>query len=985
MSSGSGFGRLQQAFDAWEEFQASGGTDVEGFLAAHESLRDLLEPLVGAPIEPAESAGREERTLGGDFRIRREIGRGGMGRVFEAQQISLDRRVAVKTLHTESASSPHAVARFKQEASTAARLEHDGIVDVYAVGSDDNVHWFAMELVDGAPLDAVVAHCREVPMGELRGRTLLQAVESARRSNEESLRIDTGLYEQGHIEAVTEVVARVADALEHARSRGVIHRDVKPSNILLRVDGRVVLTDFGLAREEALPSMTRSGEFAGTPYYVAPEQAQGRREEVDHRADLFSLGVTLYEMLTLRRPFEGHNSPEVLAAIIGREPADPRRYRRGLSNDLVAIVMKALEKRPDNRYQSAAEFAEDLRRFARHLPVNARAWTRRLRFSRWLRREPAKAALAIALTVGVPTVGGLGGYLLINRETFAAGAEVAESKRLEEELTAGFVAITENFYERARESFARARLVRPDSVEAVWGYVHALAQTGASDEALATLDELPDLVNRSAALRRAREDCLLRLGERDRALAMERVEPEDALGSFLEALSWRSYSIGNPNDEAARNRALRHAKHAVMAAPVARPVYHAVLARTASSAKQMDLALATANAMLEIWPDLDVMWGTIGYVFSFHDLERALDAFDRALKYEPGHPPTVINKAIVLRKLGRPDEATALFEDALNGADPDAVPARIYDKYAGHLATVGRVDDALAAYERAWEIAPRAQFAINHGATLMRRNRQDEACKVYARGVDAFPDHYLLLLAYGVGLYQADDLERAVEILRRACAARGEVDRSDAVLGSTLFRLERYDEASEVFERCLEWKPHHASMWFNFGNSLVWSERFEDAIAPLRRAIALEPKHAKAAITLATALSAAGHTEEAVGAFRRSIVRFPAHVRQLQEQTRRLARRDYARETARALAGLLVDLRPDDQPSHELLVGLLGREGDHGGLRAELDRWVRQRPDDPDAWDALADHCEDPAVPELWRAPAAAAGARARAAEIRAR
>ncbi|MCI0589057.1 MAG: FG-GAP-like repeat-containing protein [Planctomycetes bacterium] len=354
-----------------------------------------------------ESDASAARTLG-DFRILREIGRGGMGVVYLAEQVSLRRLVALKVLPAHLTLQAEAVERFHREASTAARLKHPGIVEVHAVGEEEGNHYFAMDFVEGTPLDRILARMREEDFQALQGEHVGAAVStSAHRKvvapapaggDPSEKRSPSSAWNRTYIETVCRLVAQVADALEHAHRAGVVHRDVKPSNILVREDGAAVLTDFGLAREEGLPSITLTGDFAGTPYYVSPEQAMARRAPVDHRTDVYSLGVTLFEMLTLRRPFEGRTTQEVLGRIVGKQAPSPRKFNPLLPRDLVTIVLTAIDKDPDRRYATAGEFAADLRALLSFKPIAARpasVGTRALKFAR--RNLPATIAAAAAL------------------------------------------------------------------------------------------------------------------------------------------------------------------------------------------------------------------------------------------------------------------------------------------------------------------------------------------------------------------------------------------------------------------------------------------------------------------------------------------------------------------------------------------------------------------------------------------------------------
>jgi outer membrane protein assembly factor BamB len=361
--------RLERAIAIHEQWLAEARRrPVAALLAEHPDLEEILAALVV-------DAGEVERAITlldgaqcelGDHRLVAELGRGGMGVVYRARQLSLDRDVAVKVLANHVTRQPEAVARFRREATLAASLEHPNIVRIHGIGQQGDTHYFAMELVEGGPLT----------------------------------RLDPATGEPRSVRGTVELCARIADALAHAHGNGVLHRDVKPGNILLRADGEPVLTDFGLARQIEDPGITRSGAFAGTPWYASPEQLVDSAS-VDARSDVWSLGATLYELLTGRRPFDGDSATAVAERIRTSEPVDPLRLVPDLSSDLAAIVGKALEKAPERRYPSAAAFAADLRAFLEFRPVLARRLGWLLRSARWLRRHPGWRAALVVLTVAV--------------------------------------------------------------------------------------------------------------------------------------------------------------------------------------------------------------------------------------------------------------------------------------------------------------------------------------------------------------------------------------------------------------------------------------------------------------------------------------------------------------------------------------------------------------------------------------------------------
>jgi len=380
---------------------------LDRFLFVAEGLRrDTAPSSAERPIQPM-----GESLLGkelGDFEIIREIGRGGMGVVFEAEQASLGRRVAMKVLPAHLTLRAESVERFKREASTASRLRHPGIVEIYSVGSVEDTHFFTLELVDGTPLDQILAELRDEGTPPASGERLLAAAtspgsrpaaDSADGGDSRSGWMEPG-RKRSYIETVCRLVSQVADALDYAHAAGVIHRDVKPSNILVRPDGSAILTDFGLAREEGLASLTVTGEFAGTPHYTSPERAQPRWKEVDHRTDIYSLGVTLYELLTLRRPFDGKTSQEILGKIVSADPKPPRALNSLIPRDLQTICQVAMEKNPDRRYQTARELADDIERFLKYEPVQARPVGVVTRTMRLIRRNPAYTALVFVAICG---------------------------------------------------------------------------------------------------------------------------------------------------------------------------------------------------------------------------------------------------------------------------------------------------------------------------------------------------------------------------------------------------------------------------------------------------------------------------------------------------------------------------------------------------------------------------------------------------------
>jgi serine/threonine-protein kinase len=401
----------------------------------------------------------------GEYRILREIGRGGMGVVYEAVQESLGRQVALKVLPFNTLISPTHLERFRREARAAAQLHHTNIVPVFGVGECDGFHYYAMQFIHGQSLDVVLQevkrlrgntsgspapaqeHERSLSLSAAHGLVSGRFIGASERVPERAEtgapvalnpvfgfetgsllpsgrsknpvpKTETGLAETGSSRSSTELtgseaqysrsVARVglqvAEALVYAHEHGVLHRDVKPSNLLLDTAGRIWVTDFGLAKAEGSDELTYPGDIVGTLRYMAPERFQGRS---DPRSDIYSLGMTLFELLTLRPAFEDTDRARLMRRVAQEEPPSLRKIDSRIPRDLETVVCKAIAKDPGDRYASAEGLAEDLRRFLADRPIQARRTPPHERVWRWCRRNPMLAGLAAALLFSL--LGGLAG------------------------------------------------------------------------------------------------------------------------------------------------------------------------------------------------------------------------------------------------------------------------------------------------------------------------------------------------------------------------------------------------------------------------------------------------------------------------------------------------------------------------------------------------------------------------------------------------
>ncbi|MEO1497994.1 MAG: protein kinase [Planctomycetota bacterium] len=454
--------RLVEVLDRYVAALDSGtAPPADELLAAHPDLADeLAECLEGVEAihqavktaraeEPAKqaapSASHEAPQQIGDYAIRREIGRGGMGVVYEAEEGALRRRVALKVLPFAAVLDQKQIARFRNEAQAAAQLHHPHIVPVFSIGQDRGVHFYAMQHIEGRSVAQAIDELRREAgeattladsLAETLSTTQPPEPPPTRPSRSGSPRSGSAgepttpslgpTHRSGQFfDAVARLGADIADALHHAHEYGVVHRDVKPSNLLLDAAGKAWITDFGLARVQTELGVTATGDVVGTLRYMSPEQARGRADQVDGRTDVYGLGATLYELMTLQHAHRGDNRQQVLDRIERNDPIRPRRINPHVPPDLESIVGRAMDKDPASRYPTAAAMAEDLRRFLAGLPTVARPPGPLRLAGKWLaRRRRFVAGLAAAsLVVALVAVAGAVGIFREQQRTAAALVE----------------------------------------------------------------------------------------------------------------------------------------------------------------------------------------------------------------------------------------------------------------------------------------------------------------------------------------------------------------------------------------------------------------------------------------------------------------------------------------------------------------------------------------------------------------------------------
>ncbi len=709
----------------------------EEFLRILQDYELLRQQEAGTtPLSAASPSGGAEL---GDFRLLRELGRGGMGVVWEAEQLSLGRKVALKVLYPHLGLSPVWTERFQREAQLAARLSHPGIVAVHAVGEEDGTPYIAQELVPG-------------------GRTLADRLQEMRAREAGGAALPGDRFRD-----MAEVFAAAAEALHAAHGEGIVHRDVKPGNILLH-GGAPRIADFGLARLEQDLGLSRTGELLGTPFYMSPEQVAARRLPVDARADVFSLGASLYEALTLRLPFDGDTREQVIGKILLDDPPDPRKLRSRVPRDLAMVCLKALEKTPGRRYASMAEFAADLRRFLSGESVLAKPPGPAARAGKWLRRHPtltAAGAVALAAFVGLAALFADARAAREEAETEARTAERVEAFLVEllGELSPAAsrgepidpAEIVLRGAERAREELAEEPVVRATLLMTLGKLSFSL---GRYDQAEPLLREALEL--RSEHIGGEDERTLEAMNQLAHLLSAQgRYEEAEEQYKAAQAGHVRVFGAGSPEDlENRGNLSTLYWRLGRFeeAEALARASLEGVIANWGADHLHALTARGNLAALLVALERFEEAEPMMREVLEERRLREGADS--------PGALAVLLQYAGLIADLGRAEEADALFRENLDSCLRVFGPLHPSTAGAWHalgrfLYDQGAFEEAGEDFRRAWEIR-RAELRPDHPSALASLNNLVRVLHQQGRDAEALP------LAEGlVTLTPADASRRA--------------------------------------------------------------------------------------------------------------------------------------------------------------------------------------------------------------------------------
>ncbi len=774
-------------------------------------LRADLDALFPSPDEPTPPPDGTNLPQVPGYEVEAVLGRGGMGIVFQARHLRLNRPVALKMVLAGAYADQLDRARFQREAEAAAGIRHPNIVQVYDVGESNGRPYFTMEFIEGGSLAKRLAGTPQLP------------------------------------QHAAQLLATLAEAVQAAHDKGIVHRDLKPANVLLTDDGTPKISDFGLARRlEGEAGITRTGAAVGTPSYMAPEQARGGPDAVGPLADVYALGAILYELLTGRPPFRAATAAETVQQVITQEPAPPSRLNDQVPRDLETICLKCLCKEPGRRYASAAALADDLRRFGEGRPIHARPVGRGERLWRWGRRNPmAVALLATALALVGLTSGGSVWFVqqrtmnelalhkdvdttVVQTENLRRRFHFREARNLLEQAWQRLEpAGSDELRRQVERAQANIRLaerldnVRINSATLAGGvdapaaieslYISAFAQIGREgddikvvaarvwdsalkEELIAALDEWASIATDPGrrewllAVAREADNDQARNHLRRSALWTDPIVWKDpiVMDQLTQDLKAADFS---PQLALALSRvAYEFDVDSVPLLTAAQARYpqdfwvNAWLGSLLAEARRWNEALGYCRAALAIRPDVSVAHGILGNaLYKSGRRDEAHGHFEQALRIDPESVMAHGNLAIALQDKGRTEEAMAHFEQALR-LDPKS--AGVHFNLGNALMAKGQLIEAIDQFQQAVSINPKSAVAhYNLGVALLTERRLDEAIEHFQKTISIDPKSFIGHNNLGVALGEKGRHEEAIEHFQQALKIEPKSLRGHTVLG----------------------------------------------------------------------------------------------------------------------------------------------------------------------------------------------------------
>jgi tetratricopeptide (TPR) repeat protein len=768
---------------------------------------------------------------------------------------------------------------------------------------------------------------------------------------------ETAVCEPGFCRLVAKLGIQAAEGLEHAHQMGVLHRDIKPANLMIDADGHLWIADFGLARLHGETALTMTGDLVGTLRYMSPEQALAQRVLLDHRTDIYSLGVTLYELLTLRPAFDGTDRQELLRRIALDEPALPRRFIRGIPEELETIVLKAMAKSRDERYATAQELADDLQRFLDDRPIRARRPTPLQRLRKWARRNRA-VVWAAGTILAVLVLVAAGNWLWLALKRGEAEAAVYELLQQADQW---------QVQKRWPESLAAAQRARA-LLELAGGSTDLKQRVEELVSDLKMVRRLEDVRLEQTAVRddhwdNALADALYAEAFRDYGLDVEALDVAEA-AARVRACSISIELTAALDHWALARKATRKQehgwKHLVAVARAADPDPWRNRFRDAFASGLLEkkaLEDLAASAELTSLPPVTLCL-LCDFLASLGSLDRAAAMLRKAQQQHPSDfwINCQLGRYYITMHPPQRDEALRFATTAV-GIRPQSAGAHYQLGFM--LAAKGHADEAVAAYRKAIRLKPDFALAYNSlGGVLCDGKRDyDGAIKVLRKAVRLKKDYALAHYNLGNALFRKGQLNEALAAYREALRVKNDFAEAHLNLGAALEKTGATDEAIVEYREALRLKKDLPTAYYNLGSALMDKRQLDEAIAMFRDALRLQKKYPEAHYNLGFALYMKGDLPGAISAYQAALRLQPdypqAHFR-LGSALMRL----HKWEAARAALQKAVDLQPDDPQAQINLAWLLAscpqvklRDAPRA---VELARKALERaPTDGDCWKTL--------------------------------
>ena len=718
----------------------------------------------------------------GRYQLEKELGQGGMGTVYLAADPVLDRRVALKVMTLEGI---EATGRFMREVRASAKLKHPHIVQIYEVGTQGRFNYFTMEHIDGGSLDELIDAKKLSP------------------------------------KRIAEVICDIAAALHYAHRQGIIHRDIKPGNILIDKQGQTYLTDFGLAKELAGMdrSLTMSGTVIGTPDYMSPEQARGERDKVDARSDIFSLGATLYYSLTGASPFKDSDLYQVLNRVINKDPLLPTKTANNFHRDLETICMKCLEKEPARRYQTAGELADDLKRFLEGESIQARRAGLITKLIKKARRNKPAALVMLGATV-----------VLLSLISYFMVSSILTGRKIETYRQNAYSSFKNKNYEEASVWYNKALTLLPDDTK--------------MQELLKNCGQHKDKKESAKKVLKALEASGLTVDDKMR-IANKALEIDPSCAEAYQEIGYIYLA------EKDYERAFETFSKAIEMNPAMVHSYYKRGYITADIRGDSSGAIPDFKKVVELAPDSYLGYYSKGYMeLETGDFKATIADMTRAIEIRPDYADAYYHRGYGYLKEGEYKQAIADYTKTIE-LRPDLAGA--YEERGTAYRHEDNCEQAIIDYSKAMELKPgKADVYLGRGMVYNLKGNYDRAIADFTKAIELARDraselkpelddaYFYRARAYG----NKKNYEPAIADYTKAIELKPDYAEAYAERGFTYRQKGDYDRAIADLNKVIELKPDYVNGYNWRGDVYTLKENHRQAIADYTKSIKLKPGQA---------------------------------------------------------------------------------------------------------------------------------------------